>query len=290
MTIFDFESSVRSRWQYEGEKNDHSMDKFTLFPYTLEDVVVASPPDALETTPVLEASSIQVLTNNTGINQTQTTTLSQKTTDTTSTTTINGLKIAGDSKFPFTQKIPLSFFIDGGTNKIEITTIGEYNFNSTDIDTQTTERLWEFTQPIVVPPYSQVTTQLLIYTGSFSYTPDVTAVIRGQGNVDFHYDDLAKGEGDGNYWHGPAGYMADSDWPDRPEVFISNNDDGSLNFQGSASIEGKAGLFSVVKFDEAPLPGQLGQTRTYYSPIILSNKNRIIKPGTLGRNIPIINK
>ncbi|MCR6850466.1 ETX/MTX2 family pore-forming toxin [Bacillus sp. IBL03825] len=297
MAMIDFSDSIKSYWDYYGQINGFgSFVDFYIYDYSVGNLNAEQTVSSGEVEPQIILTSVQVLENNTEVNQSQTLKYSEKTIDTATSTTTNGIKFIVAVKDTIQVDFSAHFSFAGKDYSAQIGAALEYNFSTSTANTQTTEKLWSLTQPVIVPPYSTVVATLQIYNGTASIPINLSGTVYGNGSYNGNTNYLAqesgyKSNGSKDYWIGPASELANNSWPDKPENYVSSNDsDESLNYTGSTRADLTMGLFSQIKFEQRPLPGHNGETKTFYSPLILANNKRLIPSAALGNDVPIINK
>ncbi|PEM46677.1 hypothetical protein COF80_00065 [Bacillus toyonensis] len=252
-----------------------------FLPYLIQNPIAVPDQTVFETVPVQKVSSVQVLTNNTDVEQSQTVKFSEKVIETTTSSTTEGYKIG--SGITSTSKFGYSLKVKGNSSGFDqtftLTTTSEYNHSSTETKTQTTERLWELTQPVRVAPHTQVVTTLTIFGGEARIPMTLNANLLGQGYGQEAYSELNLRKTDGSVWYNwiPASNMYDTNWPNKPASFAGYTG-RSLILKGASVTTTGPCLYSTVRFDETPLPGyeKDSQPRSWYSNEVLLRDGTII--------------
>lgn len=300
MAIFDYNAKVVEFSQWYASMYGYTNLRNFKYYYNITDInaVPESSNPSVTVTPVLARTSIQELTNNTSVPQAQTVSFSETTTESQSSTTTNGAKFSTTvtSTTKFTASVKFKAIGSSIEQTLAVAMTGEYNYSSSQTKTTISSRTWTITQPVSVPPRSRVTCTLLIYDAPFAIPVNLNCNIVGTqpfitstqlvgSTHDFSTPTGTAGT--------PPGIMYLNNWPGRPSEYIgSGRSSGSsseniLKFRGKGSQTAVQGLYSTVRFDETPLPGNQGETRTYYSPIQLANQDNMIP--TNSTSIPIIN-
>lgn len=302
MTIMDFNAKVEEFARWDAARAGYTNPRNFKFGHrNLNTEAIPASSTTINTDPILAKSSIQDLFNNTSVSQTQTVTFSETTTEMQSSTTTHGAKfsttVTTSSKFA----ADLKFKILGTSTEqsVSVAVTAEYNYSSSQTKSITNSRTWTVSQPVVVPPHSRVTCNLLIYDAKFSIPmylkSDVEGTIPWSNNGYVGATCDVTGMDGKKYIMGIAlGRMLTSSWPGKPPEFVgayttpgSSVVQNGLKFQGTGLQSVVNGLYSMVKFTEQPLTGHSGETRTYYSAPQLVNEDNIISTGYT--NIPIIN-
>ncbi|PEM46675.1 ETX/MTX2 family pore-forming toxin [Bacillus toyonensis] len=282
MAITDIESAAKDymNWalpHYSG----YSPTSYKFYPYTISNVSAVPAQTAFETAPVQKAASVQVVTNNTSLTQSQTLKFSEKLIESTTGSTTEGYKIGSGitstSKFSYNVKIFAANI--GFDQTFTVTTTGEYNHSSTETTTKTTEKLWELTQPVSVPPYTQIVATLLILGADLQIPMTLNAFLLGNG-TEIGSENLYCSA----YYYNPnytlqpyyAGNMANRSWPNRPDCFYQGV--YSLQLQGASTTSHGPGLYATVLFEQTPLPGfeTFSESKTWYSNEVLLRDGSII--------------
>jgi hypothetical protein len=178
----------------------------------------------------------QVLTNSTSIEQSQAITLSKATTSSFTWSLQEGFKLGMSIKFSV------------GIPAIASTTTtmsGELSFSATQSTTKTEQRTWQVSQPIRVPPKSEVEAVLFIDERKFSQKFHSKCTLSGYvcsnspDRIDGHY-----------FWfHDITNIL--SKFP-QPGFTVKN---GVVFYQGDGSFDGLMGVRTRLDITERPLGG-----------------------------------
>ncbi|MDZ3952447.1 phosphatidylinositol-specific phospholipase C domain-containing protein [Bacillus thuringiensis] len=232
-------------------------------------------PDQVEfnVIPDLSNTVINTITNDTNIEQSMSTKLSTKTIETTSFTTTEGYKVGTSIKNTLEFKAGGLFSIGGVEHKFEVSVSGEYNHSSSETTTNTTEKLWEYTAPIKVPPNTKVEGKIQIYSGAIPVPVTLKSTVLGLGQspngklknalTSLWYKDKAGKEWVDTYQTSHL-YTLRGEWSGYKPIYVGSDGNG-VKLQGKGTVDLDLGLYAVVTFKEEPLPGNqlMEKGRTY---------------------------
>ncbi|QIW21378.1 ETX/MTX2 family pore-forming toxin [Bacillus thuringiensis] len=286
MAITDIRSASEDylRWHAQYYWGGATLQTMGFYPYLVQNPIAVPDQTVFEVVPVQKISAVQVLTNDSDQEQTQIVDFSEKIIETTTSTTTEGYKIGSGitstSKFGYSLKILST--TTGFDQTFTLNTTSEYNHSSTETTTQTTERLWELTQPVRVAPRSQVISTLTVFGGKAEIPMTLNANLLGQGvsnGAPEVYSDLTLRKTDGSTWYNwvYASQMYDLAWTGKPVSFAGYTGH-SLILKGAAVTTTGPCLYSTVRFDETPLPGyeKDSKPRSWYSNEVLLRDRTII--------------
>nr|BAJ05397.1 crystal protein [Bacillus thuringiensis] len=295
MAIFDVEADLIDNNKWYAQKyynaNPSTFRNPIVYDMNVSDLDVVPITTEFSSTPQLTNSATQVVRNNTSKDQSQTVLFSEKSIETFSRSTTEGYKIGSSIKSTTSFKVKVGFLVSGEINQsIEVAITGEYNHSSTETTTTTNEKLWQVTQPVIIPPYTQVTATLQIFSGPFVVPAKTKATIQGKGTNNGAYnfasaitytDNSGRVYTDRN--RAQALYTDRNEWPGYKRIYVggssSTDPTGLLRLEGEARITAQVGLYAVTEFRESPLPGYagVGSNRTYYAPNILLGDGSVIQ-------------
>nr|AAL26871.1 crystal protein NT40KD [Bacillus thuringiensis serovar dakota] len=308
MAIIDFNQKIKDfcQWQVSNEFNPGRDLRNWVISY--ENTNISAVPRGasggvatVNVTPVLKVASTQELYNGSSVTQSQTARFSETTQETQSSTTTEGARFSSTvtSTTKFTANVNFKAIGSGIDQTIAVAVTGEYNYSSSQTITTQRTRVWDVTQPVIVPPRTRIVATLLIYDAPFSIPIDLNCEVTGKIPINNGFSqDLAGATYD--YTIGTntrassytrLGMMAYYNWPGKVPEFVGYQSAGraafaTLVYRGVGLQTAVQGLYSVVKFEEFPI-GRQGETRTYYSPIQLADQNTSLAPDS--NTIPIIN-
>ncbi|MDZ3952448.1 ETX/MTX2 family pore-forming toxin [Bacillus thuringiensis] len=277
--IHDLKEDILDFTKWYAEKH------YNANPDTFHDEKVFDPsvsntevvPDKIEfdTTPKLTARATDILINDTSVSQSITPKISTKTVETTSITTTEGYKIGAGIKYTSTMKLKL-FLIGEISNSIEIAVTSEYNHSTSETQTNTTEKIWEYTRPVIVPPRTKVTATLEVYAGPVKVPVTLRSTITGMGIASTGYGYILgsvayKDRGGKSWidsWRSRSLYDFRSTWPGFKPVYVGTDGEYGVKVQGTAQVELELGLYGVVTYKEEPLLGNDSNNSQTYCEII----------------------
>lgn len=186
MTIIDIEQKAYEELKWYATRvlnaQPNSFTNPSLYSYNINNADAVPDTVNFKTNPKILLTSVQVLSNDTSIQQSQTLKFSQKCTETTTTSTTTGYRIGTSIKSTTKGKIKVGFLMAGEIEQtVEVSLTGEYNHSTTQTTTSTHERLWEYTQPVLVPARSKVIATFYIMGGPVTVPMTLSANIAGTG-------------------------------------------------------------------------------------------------------------
>ncbi|ARX70227.1 ETX/MTX2 family pore-forming toxin Cry64Ca [Bacillus thuringiensis] len=232
--------------------------------------------DTFETIPKLTTVVTDVIINDTSVPQSITPKIMQKTSETITTTTTQGFKVGSEIKYTNTMKVNL-LLVGGVSNSIAVSISAEYNYSSSETETNITEKAWEYNRPVLVLPRTKVTATLSIYSGSFTIPVTLKSTISGNhiSNSGYGYALSSIGYTDYNNRSWTDIYRTNflydyrNEWPGRKPIYVGRDNIG-VKVEGESRVDAELGLYSIVTFKEEPLPGNnlIGNGRTYSMAIL----------------------
>ncbi|HDR5278216.1 TPA: ETX/MTX2 family pore-forming toxin [Bacillus thuringiensis] len=255
-----------------------------IYPYELTNAIAVPVTTSITANPIPKVTSIQVLENDGEAVQNQTAKFSEKSIESVKNTTTEGYKIGAGIKSTTKFKVKVGFLVSGEIEQsLEVSLTGEYNHSSTQETTRTTEKLWEITQPVTVPPYSRITATLVIMEANLKIPMTLSANLRGTKltsgivypfvGIDFQTTNGSVGTdlgADGLYRYGSYSQHG------KPESFKSAGPNQSLNLEGHSFTAAGVGLYTIVRFEQTPLSGYSGETKTWYSDQVMLRDGSIL--------------
>ncbi|TKH16338.1 pesticidal protein [Bacillus wiedmannii] len=280
MAITDVEKSAIDfmRWHSVAKMNGipNTWYNERIHPYEVNNPIAVPKSTSFKTVPFPKATAVQILENNTGVQQSQTVKFSEKVSETTSSSTTEGYKVSAGIKSTTKLSFKMSFIASGGIEQtVEVSTNAEYNHSSTTTTSSTVEKTWEVTQPVIVPANSRVTATLIIMGGEVKVPIKLSANITGS-NTSYHFCSHAFARYNavnlGAYYR--SGHLMGL--PNRPASFKSIGPNYSLNVEGASTTVVSPGLYTTVRFDQTPLSGYSGETKTWYSNQIMLRDGHVL--------------
>ncbi|PEE33263.1 hypothetical protein CN271_12635 [Bacillus cereus] len=238
--------------------------KMTKFEASLPDDRVLTPPESVVTLPK---------TYDNATSQTQTTSLSfsEELTESTSTTTTEGVSIGNE--IGSSQSFKVKFVEVGLTQTIK----AEYTTTSSKTVTSEKKTNVTISENITVPPQTRIKAVLVIENGVYDLITDLKCDISG-----LIYFDATNGT---RFFATIYEVLKTNNTPNFTFSF-KDPEDPTCHFDGSGRLKGNSGLNSYIRVEEMPLPGSSGQYRQY----ILSGQDLttdIIFSENVG--IPVVN-
>ena len=295
MTIVDIEQKAYEelKWYAIRELNaqPNSFTNPSLYSYNINNADAVPDIVNFKSNPQILLTSVQVLSNDTSIQQSQTLKFSQKCTETTTTSTTTGYKIGTSIKSTTKGKIKVGFLMAGEIEQtVEVSLTGEYNHSTTQTTTSSHEELWEYTQPVLVPARSKVIATMYIMGGPVTVPMTLSANIAGTGvspkgsPYSFSKIYFKKQNSSANSsLSARASVLYNPKWPGYSPVFTGVGENYSLNVEGASISSNTVSLYSYVEFKEYPLSTDTANLvavpmREYYSTPILRDGTPALNP------------
>ena len=295
MTIVDIEQKAYEELKWYATRKfkvqPNSFKNPSLYSWNSKNVDAVPDIVNIRSNPKILLTSVQVLSNDTSIQQSQTLKFSQKCTETTTTSTTTGYKIGTSIKSTTKGKIKVGFLIAGEIEQsVEVSLTGEYNHSTTKTTTSTHEELWEYTQPVLVPARSKVIATFYIMGGPVTIPMTLSANIAGTGvspkGSPYHLSKIYFKEqnfSNNSSLSARASVLYNPNWPGYSPVFTGVGENYSLNVEGASVSANTVGLYSYVEFKEYPLSADTVDIdavpmREYYSTPILRNGTTALIP------------
>ncbi|MGE7112299.1 ETX/MTX2 family pore-forming toxin [Lysinibacillus sp. NPDC047702] len=295
MTIVDIEQKAYEELKWYATRKfkvqPNSFKNPSLYSWNIKNVDAVPDIVNIRSNPKILLTSVQVLSNDTSIQQSQTIKFSQKCTETTTTSTTTGYKIGTSIKSTTKGKIKVGFLIAGEIEQsVEVSLTGEYNHSTTKTTTSTHEELWEYTQPVLVPARSKVIATFYIMGGPVTIPMTLSANISGTGvspkGSPYHLSKIYFKEqnfSNNSSLSARASVLYNPNWSGYSPVFTGVGENYSLNVEGASVSANTVGLYSYVEFKEYPLSADTVDIdavpmREYYSTPILRNGTPALIP------------
>ncbi|MCC2364658.1 ETX/MTX2 family pore-forming toxin [Bacillus cereus] len=277
MAILDFATQADNYITWKGTDEWHTGENydFSMFPYSVYNVVVT--PKSLEVTGVEQTLGVfsQTTNNNTIEPISKTFEFSEKTIDTVSNTTTNGVSTTNSIQATTSAKITVKV---AETNKTFQTTLSTtYNFSNSITETHTTEKLWKDSVTYDIPPHYSAIAIYTVVGVKYVVPVYLECDIKGQGYEDGWDNLLCRKMFDTPGYDersiANAAELSRTEWPSHPPQFQYQGVEDVLHFKGDATTDSLQGYESFLTVTMDPLPGYKGEKIVYTTRPKLINFN-----------------
>ncbi|HDR5276894.1 TPA: ETX/MTX2 family pore-forming toxin [Bacillus thuringiensis] len=254
-----------------------------IYPYEVQNISINPKLNNFFVNTFPKEEYFQVIENNTDTNQLQNIKFSEKSIETITNTTTLGYTLYKGIKLSTTFNILVNFMISGSIEQsLEIPFNSEFKCYSTETTKKTFNKLWEFTQPVIVPPHTRITATLIIMGATIKIPTQLSANINGAhmyNNKENWFSSISFRQFNGSKVKTlfAASNLSQNSWPKKPSIFASPGPHGSLNLRGESIITVEPGLYTVAKFVESPLDGFSNERKTWYTDKVILRDGRMIQ-------------